>query len=192
MRRGNGRWRKKALYLFRLKAREQALYPYPVNILHGLVPGVLGHDLGLPHCCPSWLGRGWASPSIAHVLGLAHLPAWASPIGHAHAAAWACPSRRIITCACTDKKTVSVGGALEHGQAQANTWACPSTKSLSAHALTADLTNPTPPAAMLLRVQLSGRWVDLPALLPRPFLAPMLYAASNVGIVCVRVNTYRK
>ena len=164
----------------------------PVNILHGLVPGVLGHDLGLPHCCPSWLGRGWASPSIAHVLGLAHLPAWASPIGHAHAAAWACPSRRIITCACIDKKAVSVGGALEHGQAQANTWACPSTKSLSAHAPTADLTNPTPRAAMLLRVQRSGRWVDLPALLPRPFLDPMLYAASNVGIVYVRVNAYRK
>ena len=149
----------------------------PVNILHGLVPGVLGHDLGLPHCCPSWLGRGWASPSIAHVLGLAHLPAWASPIGHAHAAAWACPSRRIITCACTDKKTVSVGGALEHGQAQANTWACPSTKSLSAHALTADLTNPTTPAAMSLRVQLkrnSHLAVRSPVTGPSPSKSPKM------------------
>ena len=53
----------------------------PVNILHGLDPGNLGHDLGLPHYCPSWLGRGWAGPSIANVLGLTHLLAWASPIG---------------------------------------------------------------------------------------------------------------
>ena len=56
------------------------LFECPFNILHGLDSGWTRADLGLPHLCPSWLGIGWAGPSAAQVLGLAHLLAGACPI----------------------------------------------------------------------------------------------------------------
>ena len=62
------------------------LLAVPVNILHGLGSGWPWADLTLPHSCPSWLSRGWASPSAAQVL------AGACPIAHAEAIDWACHS----------------------------------------------------------------------------------------------------
>ena len=84
----------------------------PVNILNGLDSGCTWTDLCLPHSCPSWFGRGWASPSAAQVLGLSHLLAWACPIGHAQAIDWACHSWRM-----PKKHTMGVPKQ-EDGQAQ--------------------------------------------------------------------------
>ena len=77
----------------------------------------ISHQLDLPHSCPSWLGRGWASPSAAHVLGLAHLLADVCPIRHAQAMNWACH------CWSMPKHMIGQGQSgmpkQEHGQALA-------------------------------------------------------------------------
>ena len=62
------------------------LLAVPVNIPHELDLGWTWAGLILPHSCPSWLRRGWASPTEAQVLAGAYL------VGHAQAFDWACRS----------------------------------------------------------------------------------------------------